>query len=246
MARQSKPSRKKATATSIKPVGGTSLPADYPRLLTALKSRIQAARVQAHVAINRERTLLYWDIGRAILQRQDEEGWGTAVIPRLARDLKDAFPEMDGFSERSLGRMIRFAREYGSPSVLPQAVAKLADIPADHDPVVILPQAVAKSPADDPLPVLQQLAAEIPWGHNITLLEKVKEPDTRLFYLRGVIENGWSRAVLVHQIESELHLRAANRANNFDLALPDPQSDLAREIVWIANRFTDESRNRNE
>ena len=79
----------------------TALAADgtgYAELLAALKERVATARVRAALSVNRELVLLYWSIGRDILDRQTTEGWGTKVIDRLAADLRQAFPEMKGFS----------------------------------------------------------------------------------------------------------------------------------------------------
>ena len=78
---------------------------------------------------------------------------------------------------------------------------------------------------------VQEALAQIPWYHNVTLLDKVKAPPEREFYLRQTIAHGWSRAVLVHQIESGLHRRQGQALNNFDRVLPAPQSDLARETL---------------
>lgn len=69
--------------------------------------------------------LLYWDVGRIIHLRQQQKGWGTGVIPRLSRDIRNELPELKGFSERNIGYMIRFAREYDASVILQQAVAKL-------------------------------------------------------------------------------------------------------------------------
>jgi hypothetical protein len=80
----------------------TSVPTDYPALLENLKERICAAWVRAALAVNRELVLLYWQMGREILGRQHQEGWGTKVIERLARDLKNVFPEMKGSSRTNL------------------------------------------------------------------------------------------------------------------------------------------------
>ena len=68
---------------------------------------------------------LYWHIGNDILQRQKEEGWGAKVIDRLSADLKEEFPDMDGFSARNLGSMKRFTQTWPDPQILQQAVAKL-------------------------------------------------------------------------------------------------------------------------
>ena len=87
---------------------------------------------------NAELVRLYWDIGRMIDGRQRRQGWGQAVIPRLARELRNELPEIKGFSERNIGRMIAFYRAYPRPSdFLPQPAAKLS-LPQK------MPQAAAK------------------------------------------------------------------------------------------------------
>ncbi|HPX82583.1 MAG TPA: DUF1016 N-terminal domain-containing protein, partial [Syntrophales bacterium] len=96
-------------------------------LLSEVKQRIQLAQTRAVLAVNSELVRLYWDIGRIIDLRQKREGWGAAVIPRLAQELKNEMPELKGFSERNIGRMIAFYREYADPSAfLPQAAAKIS------------------------------------------------------------------------------------------------------------------------
>ena len=76
--------------------------------------------------------------------------------------------------------------------------------------------------------IVQQLVGQIPWGHNIILLTKVKERAEREWYARAAIEYGWSRAVLVHQIESKLCQRQGKAVTNFAGQLPAPQSELAQ------------------
>lgn len=79
--------------------------------------------------------------------------------------------------------------------------------------------------------IVQQPVAQLSWGHNIQLLEKLADNETRLWYAHAAIEYGWSRAVLVHQIETRLHARQGNAVNNFARTLPAPQSDLAQQIL---------------
>jgi len=99
---------------------------DFALLLSEVKQRIQLAQTLAVLSVNSELVRLYWDIGRIIDARQKAEGWGAAVIPRLAQELKNELPELKGFSERNIGRMIAFYRDYPDPSsILPQAVTKL-------------------------------------------------------------------------------------------------------------------------
>jgi predicted nuclease of restriction endonuclease-like (RecB) superfamily len=80
-------------------------------------------------------------------------------------------------------------------------------------------------------PIVQQLVAQIPWGHNVRLIDQVKDRQTREWYIQKTIENGWSRSVLEMQIETAAHRRTGAAQTNFDRALPSPQSDLARDIL---------------
>ena len=139
------------------------IPANYAALLASLQERIRGAQVRAALSVNRELVLLYWQIGREILIQQDAQGWGAKVIDRLSHDLRQAFPEMKGFSARNLKYMRAFAEAWSDESFV------------------------------------QQVAAQIPWFHNCVLLDKLASPGEREWYARKAIENGWSRAILVHQ-----------------------------------------------
>ena len=78
---------------------------------------------------------------------------------------------------------------------------------------------------------MQQLAAQIPWAHNCVLLDRLKDPEIRTFYISKTVEHGWSRSVLVHQLDTKLHRRQGKAPTNFALTLPPAQSDLARELL---------------
>lgn len=186
------------------------LPPGYTDFLSSIKSRIQAAQIKASVAINRELITLYWDIGKQIVERQTEDSWGKAVVEQVAADLQQAFPGIKGFSSRNLWRMRAFYLSYT------QEVKQLTQDISVWD---------GRN--------LPQVVAEIPWGHNILLLEKIKDPTIRLWYIHKTIENAWSRSVLDHQIDTKLYERQveANKTTNFSTTLPKPQSDLAVEIL---------------
>lgn len=79
--------------------------------------------------------------------------------------------------------------------------------------------------------VVQQAVAQIPWGHNVRILDSVKDTRTRLWYVQKTLENGWSRSVLVHQLETRLHARQGQAVTNFSRTLPPPQSDLAQALL---------------
>ena len=101
------------------------LPSDYPALLEDLKARIRQARTRAALAVNRELILLYWQIGRQILERQDRAAWGDRVLERLSQDLRLEFPDMRGFSTRNLKYMRSFALTYTEVQIGQQVVAQL-------------------------------------------------------------------------------------------------------------------------
>ncbi len=183
----------------------------YRELLGAIKTRVCQAQRQAAVSANAEMILMYWDIGRMIVARQKEEGWGAGVIPRLAADLKNELPEQKGFSERNIGYMIRFAREYGEPPLLQQPVAKIAAPlkgllqATGKEGDVIVQRAVAQ------LPLPPEIMFRLSWTHHIILFEKLKDLPTRLWYARKALEQGWSRDTLAVQIKKRAHERCAAR-----------------------------------
>jgi predicted nuclease of restriction endonuclease-like (RecB) superfamily len=172
------------------------LPPDaYQSFFDALKQRIRTAQVKAALAVNKELILLYWQIGREILQRQDVDGWGSKVITTLSKDLKREFPDMKGFSRTNLLYMRSFAKAWPEESFV------------------------------------HQLGGQIPWKHNCLLLDKIKDPDMRRWYIQKTVENGWSRNVLAMQIETDLYQRQGGAVTNFERALPKPQSDLANQML---------------
>ena len=176
--------------SELTPLGGT-----YEEWLVSLKERIASAQTRASLAVNRELVLLYWQLGREILDRQQRHGWGAKVVDRLARDLRHAFPDQKGFSPRNLKYMRAFAETW--PDEL----------------------------------FVQQLAAQIPWFHNCVLLEKLGDQQQRIWYARQTIEQGWSRSILIHQIDSGLYERQGRALTNFERTLPPARSDLARQLL---------------
>lgn len=191
---------------------------DYAGLLTTIKQHIQQAQQRAALAVNVELIQLYWQIGQLLLAQQAQHGWGAAVIPRLALDLKNALPELKGFSARNLDRMIAFARAYPQPADFsPQAVAK-------SHPHLISPQAVAKLDADS-------LLWQLPWGHHALLLEKLKPLANRAWYMTQAVSHAWSRNTLALQIDSAAFERQGQAISNFASRLPAPQSELAQQTL---------------
>lgn len=172
-------------------------PAKYASFLKAVRVRITQSRMMAYRAVNKELIDLYWDIGREIAERQEREGWGKAVVLRLAKDLQKEFAGSTGFSAQNLWFMRQMYMEYKEA------------------------------------PNLLQLVREIPWGQNIAVLTKIKDPDAREYYLRMTAEMGWSRNVLYHQISTDAYSRQKKSAkqHNFQKTLAPVLAEQADEAM---------------
>ena len=205
----------------------------YRDLLGDIKTRVRQGQRRAALSANAEMIHMYWDIGRMIAARQEKEGWGAGVIPRLAVDLKNELPEQKGFSERNIGYMIRFAREYDSSAILQRSVAKLVPQPAaligksEFDESEILQQPAAKLESASMLPILQRSVAQLPWGINITLMQKIAHLPTRLWYAERALEQGWTRDTLTLQIKNLAHERQGAAITNFATTLPEAHAVIA-------------------
>jgi predicted nuclease of restriction endonuclease-like (RecB) superfamily len=191
----------------------------YSQFLDEIKKRIRQAQTRAVLSANAEMILMYWDIGRMIDERQRLEGWGAAIIPRLSRDIRNELPDVKGFSERNIGYMIRFTREYPDLKILQPSVAK--NITQDK----------ITSEIGDSNTSIYSMLLSIPWAHNILLMEKIKEISVRKWYIQKTIENGWSRDVLRLMISNNAFKRQGKAVSNFNIALPSPQSDLVQQAL---------------
>lgn len=172
-----------------------SMPGWYPELLDSVTGHVSLGRRRAISAVNQELIKTYWAIGRDILDRQHDEGYGTKVVERLASDLRDRFPGARGYSARNLKYMRAFAAAWPK------------------------------------FEVVQRSVAQLPWRHQIALLEKLNTADLRLWYAAAAIEGGWSRDILALQIEQRLHERSGRAVTNFAATLPPEDSDLAEQVT---------------
>jgi predicted nuclease of restriction endonuclease-like (RecB) superfamily len=215
----------KPASKSSKPVA--ALPPDYAPLLSEIKARVQAARIKAGLAANRELLKLYWDIGRLILDRQQKEGWGAKVIDRLSADLQNEFPGQQGFSPRNLKYMRTFAEAWPERLIVQPPVAQLPERKSEPS---IVQASLARVP-ESMSPIVQAPLAQLPWYHHLALLDKLDSPTDRLWYAAKAVEHGWSRNVLALQIQAGLHQRQGKAVTNFKKTLPPSQSDLAQGIT---------------
>ncbi len=185
---------------------------NYLNILQGLKEKIRQSRLKATIAVNNELLTVYWEIGNIISKQEETDGWGTKTVEKLSIDLKVEFPDMKGLSPRNLRYMRDFALAYPQFQVLQQPAAKLQDVEIEV------------------ITILQHSVAQLPWGHNCVLLDKIKPQEERLFYAQKAVQNGWSRDILINQIEGGLFKRSGALTNNFQLTIPSYQSELAIQI----------------
>lgn len=155
----------------------------YQTLVADMTARVHLGQLTAFRAVNKELIDMYWDLGKMIVERQQQYAWGKSVVELLAKDLQKAFPRMEGISARNLWRMRTFYLAY----------------------IEFLPPPVA----------------EIGWSHNYVILEKCKDPNERLFYMYQTRNNGWTKNVLIHQIDNQSYQKTLISQQNFEQHLPE-------------------------
>lgn len=200
---------------------------EYLQWIRELSSRYRNSQIKAAVKVNQEQLQFYWELGKEITLRDAENKYGKGFYASISKDLRKELPEAAGLSESN----IRYAKRFYS--LYAQLVENL------QQPAEILLIGNLQQPAeklDDEK--LQQVAADftalfsIPWGHHLLLIDKCSNDSQKaLFFVRQTVENGWSRAMLLNWIDTDLYERNGKAISNFKRALPEQTSDLAQEIT---------------
>ena len=196
----------------------------YAQWLRELKSRIRQCQIKASVLVNTEMLKLYWSIGADIVDRQEKHGWGAGVIPQLSHDLKEEFPDTQGYSERNLREMRRFYVFYTQDTIRHQVGAELDSI----QNVALLSE---NKIVETTVTGAASLLFSIPWRHHTEIMSRTNSVNEALFYLGKTIENGWSRVELIENLKSDLYNRQGKAPSNYVALLPAPQGSLADEVI---------------
>ncbi len=173
---------------------------DYQQFVADVKQRIRQAQYQALKAVNKEQIQLNWELGKLIVERQQQHGWGKSIVDTLAQDLQAEFAGIAGLSSSNLWRMRAFYLSY-------------------HQNENLAP-----------------LVREISWSHNLAIFEKCKDDHERLFYIQQTRRNGWSKAVLIHQIESQSYQKTLISQQNFAQTLPE--SAQSHAVLALKDEYT--------
>ncbi len=185
---------------------------DYKQWVKALVVRYRQSQIKAAVKVNTEQLLFNLSLGKDIVERQEENKYGSKFYASLSRDLKEEIPDVEGLSESNIRYCKRFYQLYCQAiENLPQLVEELKN---------------------ENLPQVVEELCSIPWGHHRLIIDRCSnDPQKALFFVNQTIENGWSRAMLLNWIDTGLYERQGKAITNFSASLPAPDSDLAQEVT---------------
>lgn len=192
---------------------------EYNQWLTELKDKIRTRQLNAALKVNSEMIGLYWDLGKAITEKVANSNWGDKIISQLAKDLKSDFKANNGLSISNLFYICKFYKFYeGNSKLVQQPVGLIAS-----DPTTPLVQT--------PVGLFPAILGFIPWGHHIQIFSRCKSVEEAIFYIQQTATYNWARSVLNYHIDTDLYNRQGKVDNNFQTALPKPQSDLASDLL---------------
>lgn len=189
---------------------------DFKSWVSQLKHDIRSAQIKAAIKVNTELLRLYWHMGADICKKQKSASWGDGWLKELSRELMAEFPDMKGLSHRNLQYIRQWYLFYNQRNtIVQQVVAQLGD-DKEQQPVAQISEEVFFS---------------VPWGHHLYIISQCKDVDRAVFYLKKTVENGWSRAVLLNFLDTNLYERQGKAVNNFTRLLANPQSELAAQTL---------------
>ena len=200
---------------------------EYKDWIADVSQRFRKSQIKASIHVNRELLAFYWTLGRDIVEMEAESRYGAKFIRNLSQDLQALLPDVKGFSRTNLFYIIRFYKLYSARAIVPQLEGQSNG--------AIVPQLGGQlDAANDPSASVGASAAifEIPWGHHKLIIDKCgADMEKALFFVQKTLENGWSRAVLLNFLDTDLYARQGKAVTNFQHTLPAPASDLAQEIT---------------
>lgn len=184
---------------------GMTADKEYVEWLSDVKTRFRQCQIKAAIRVNTTMLEFYWSIGRDLVALRAEERWGAGVVKQFALDMRQAFPDATGFSHTNVKYMKQWYSFYFEQFAKSQQVVGQLEIP--------------------------EVLGQVPWGHHIQIISKCKSINEAFFYINKITTEGWSRALLEHQLASNLYEIQGSAITNFDVTLPTAQSELAKKIL---------------
>jgi predicted nuclease of restriction endonuclease-like (RecB) superfamily len=170
---------------------------EYGLFIKEIKELVYRRQYEAMKMVNSVLLQLYWEIGEEIYHQQKERGWGKSIVEILSKELQKEFPGVQGFSARNLWLMRSFYLEYAPPENLQLTVAEMPN---------------AKLPP---------IVTEISWTNNVVIMQKCKDLLQREFYIKMTKRFGWTKDVLINNIENKAFEKYLTNQTNFDDTVPE-------------------------
>jgi predicted nuclease of restriction endonuclease-like (RecB) superfamily len=197
---------------------------NYQQFLHEIVTKIQLTRYDMLQSVGRQTVLLYWEIGKDVSLKMQADGWGKSVVEQLSKDIQREFPGVKGFSARNIWRMKTLYEFYDSVFQL-----------IENKSTKISATAVAEStkiPTSDLKNYLFHLVTSVGWTQNSIILEKCKDLEKVVFYLKMTDKMGWSKLDLIEKIDSNYFENRALQQNNFQEIVPKTlKSQVAFEFL---------------
>lgn len=190
---------------------------DYKTFIIDIKSKITQSQIKIASTVNSALMLFYWELGEMISLKQKETSWGSKFIEQMATDLKKEFPSLRGFSRTNLFYIKKFYEFYST-----DLVQRRGGLNQNNNTDQIVQLTVGQ---------IDSIIFQIPWRHNIEILNKTKTINEAIYYVKQTISNSWSKDILALNIKTDLFNRDGKSINNFKSTLPKPQSDLAVQTI---------------
>ena len=213
----------------------------YLQWIADIKKRFRQSQIKAAVRVNTAMLEFYWSMGRDIVELRAESRWGSGFFNQLSFDMRSTFPDETGFSVTNLKYMKRWYAFYNERVANRHQVGDEIDAAfnfkeSDEPNTVIghqdgdeLGTAFSQQLADEL--VMPEIFGKIPWKHHVHIFSKCHSVDEALFYIKRIVEEGWSRSRLEDQVAANLYASQGSAITNFENTLPAPQSLLAKEML---------------
>ncbi len=201
----------------------------YVEWLSDVKIRFRQSQIKASIRVNTSMLEFYWSIGRDLVALRAEKRWGASVVKQFALDMRQAFPDIKGFSDSNIKYIKRwYLFYYEQVAKSQQAVDQLGNKKGQ--------QAADQMGTEGSQQVADQLEmpkifGQVPWFHHVLIISKCQSLDEALFYINKVAEEGWSRSFLEEQVTAKLFQTQGSAVTNFEQTLPTPQNMLAQEML---------------
>ena len=178
---------------------------EYRNWIKELANRYRRSQIKASIRVNNEMLMFYWSVGKDITEKHAESKWGSKFFQNMSIDISDIISNIKGFSPTNLRYMMRFYENFREIQIVPQL--------------------------GEQLQMVSNKVFMIPWGHIKLLIDRChKEPEKMDFYVDKIIENNWSRAILLNFLDTGLYERQGHAITNFQYILPDT-GELTQEIT---------------